>query len=157
MQSAWRLWGGRAARPTGGLLARCLPSHLHLQSCAPHAGRCRARQWGRAEKVREPDGASRWPAAGCAERSLHPRSWTLGRGRPRRWGAGRRSSGSNGLFGLIRWSRCITRWFHLVAARGQKQPADKRELIISCLKCKYLFAQMLILFQFFNLEGSYNK
>lgn len=35
--------------------------------------------------------------------------------------------------------------------------ADKTELIISCLKCKYLFAQMFILFQFFNLEGSYNK
>ena len=57
---------------------------------------------------------------------------------------------------VITLDGCITFYFRLLAAKWLNL-ADKRELIISCLKCKYLFAQMLILFQFFDLEGSYNK
>lgn len=36
-------------------------------------------------------------------------------------------------------------------------PADKRELHIPCLKCRYLFAQIGISFRCFNLEGSSSK
>lgn len=51
----------------------------------------------------------------------------------------------------------ITFYFCLLAAMWLNDLADKRELIISRLKCKYLFAQVLILLQFFHVEDSYNK
>ena len=61
------------------------------------------------------------------------------------------------LLPIIRLDGRITFYFPLLAAKGLNSFVDKRVLNIPCLKCKYLFAQMLTWLQGFDVERSYNK
>lgn len=165
--------------PTHPETTQCLPSGLSSELCprgcallymGPRALCCGARirvavgAPGVARGLRLGQGrqSASWarPATlGKAHRFPSPPVTVTRGARPTPCWPGKWSSSSNGDGSFAR-NKGNSAYYALVPfgdSTVANSPADNRELITSCLKCKYLSAQMLMLFQFFNLEGSYNK
>lgn len=77
--------------------------------------------------------------------------------RPHRAGKRSRNSNLEGLLANNKVKSACYVWIPFGGSVLTDRPADKTELRVSCLKCKHLLAQMLILFHFFHLESSCNK